>query len=210
MDSKTAISEKRLEMRAPLRFLLLALLPFMLLLASPLRGQNVGGGLSLSGVASQIDGDSYGGFEKLGINFGGWAYYDFTERISLMVEILYGHRGSREVVTATGQISLNYIDVPVMLRYKFLDNGFSRLYGEAGLSSNILLSASAGFNPFKTETTDVFRRYNMEVHGGVSYFINPNFGIFIRYSNGITNLSKIYPPWLGIYYISAGLKVGFK
>ncbi len=45
--------------------------------------QNVGAGLIVAGVASQIDGDSWGGYNKLGYSLGGFAWYDFNDRISL-------------------------------------------------------------------------------------------------------------------------------
>ncbi|MEM7036112.1 MAG: outer membrane beta-barrel protein [Bacteroidota bacterium] len=175
----------------------------------PVSGQNVGGGLSLAGVASQIDGDAWGGYNKLGWSFGGYAYYDFSDRLALMTEILYGHRGSREAAV-NGQVSLDFIDVPVMLRLKGFGEGKQGLYGNIGTAFNILLNARSGIKPFILDQNDNFRRLTMDFQLGGSYFFNDYIGLFGRWSISYFNLSKFYPPWLSIHYISFGVKVGFK
>ncbi|HEX2898696.1 MAG TPA: hypothetical protein VHS96_03145, partial [Bacteroidia bacterium] len=95
-------------------------LGLLLGMQGPLTAQNVGAGLIAAGVASQIDGDNWGGYNKIGYSLGGFAWYDFNDRISLSPEITIGHRGSREMVEGYEQYNLNVIDVPLLLRYCIL------------------------------------------------------------------------------------------
>lgn len=172
--------------------------------------QGVGGGLSLAGVASQIDGDQWGGYKKLGLHFGGFAWYDFNDRLGIQAEILYGHRGSREVVTAYGQISLNYIDLPLLLRVRVLSKESTQLFAEAGPSANLILSARTGFKEFKRDVTAEYNRLNSEVHLGGTLLFQERIGLLARWSYGITNLYNARRPWLAIHYVNFGVRIAFK
>lgn len=174
------------------------------------KSTGVGGGLSLAGLTSQIDGDQWGGYNKFGYHLGGFAYYDFNDWASLQIEILLGHRGSRETRTAIGQVALNYIDVPVLFRIRPLRDHRLEPYAELGPSVSYLLSARTGFKPSKLDQTDNYRRITGEFHIGAGMQANPYLGLFARWSVGFSNLTVFYPPWFTIHYISLGVKVGLK
>jgi hypothetical protein len=163
-------------------------------------------------VVSQIDGDSWGGYKKLGYNLGGYAYYDFNNSLSIAPEITIGNRGSRETVKGYGQINLNFIDVPVMLRYHLL--GDARTPGlqlEAGPSANILFLAKSGFSDLKQNITPSLSKMGASLNFGSTWFPNYNVGIFLRWSYSITNLNGLaVRPWLTCHFFSAGLKLNFK
>jgi hypothetical protein len=187
------------------------LLLYMLFLCPLLAGaQGVGGGIQIAGVASQIDGDQWGGYNKGGLGFGGFAFYDFNDYLSLQVELLYGHRGSREVTKAYGQINLNFIDMPVLLRLRCYEWGNAAFFAEAGPSVNTLLSARNGFKDLKLDVTDFYHRFNAEVHLGASLLVNERAGMFVRWSYGLTNLNVFTRPWFAIHYISLGARLSFK
>lgn len=187
------------------------LLATMLLLAfGTTWGQNVGGGLTVAGLASQIDGDQWGGYNKAGYMLGGYAYYDFSDFLALQVEILHTHRGSREVNDGYGQINLNFIDIPVLLRLHLLDNGNTQIYGEAGPSISTLLSAKNGFKPLILDQTDLYRRFVGEFNVGGSIYFTENIGMFARWSISYTNLWRASRPWLTIHYFSLGARLNFK
>lgn len=185
----------------------------VLLLLTEMNGYSqVGGGLSVAGVASQIDGDTWGGYNKLGISFGGFAFYDFTDKLSLQVEILFGHRGSREVVTAFSQIALNMIDVPILARYKLIGDAASGLSVEAGLAPVIMLDAKSGIGALKRDQTANYKRLSVEAHAGLSWAFNENIGMFARWSYSVSNLNNTPSrrPWLTLHYISLGVRAGLK
>jgi hypothetical protein len=182
----------------------------MWLLAHGLAFSQVGAGLWLSGVASQIDGDSWGGYEKVGFGVGGFAWYNFSEKVGLQTEISFGHRGSREVVEGFGQYALNFIDVPVLLRYRFWQAGNLGVSLETGPGVSFLLSARNGFKPNQVDNTEFFSRYNAEAHLGLSGNFGSAFTIFMRWSMGLNNLWAFTPrPWMTIHYFSLGVRVGF-
>jgi hypothetical protein len=85
------------------------------------------GGL-LAGVNfSQVDGDAYAGYHKVGFNVGGIVYTRFSEHLAGSLEILFSQKGARgHQVQAIGasdsfltsyRINLNYAEIPVMLNY---------------------------------------------------------------------------------------------
>jgi Outer membrane protein beta-barrel domain len=192
------------------------MLLFMVLVAmsATLRAQGVGAGLLAAGVASQIDGDSYAGYKKAGYSFGGFAWYDFNDRISLMPEITFSNRGSREVVNGYGQYNLSLIDVPVLVRYRLLGKiGDKSLLFEAGPSANILLRAKGGFGNNRIDLMHNFHRVGVSATLGPTIFVNPHIALFGRWTYALTYMNKdarIYRQYMRCHFITFGLKVAFK
>ena len=179
-----------------------------------LQAQNVGGGLLIAGVASQIDGDAWGGYNKLGYSLGGFAWYDFNDRISLMPEITINHRGSREVIEAYGQYNLNVIDVPLLLRYRLLGAPQEKsLLFEAGPSANILFGAKGGFGDNRLDLMDNFNRLGISANLGATGFLGRHFAVFGRWTYSLTNLNQnaraIREYWR-CHFITFGIKFAFK
>ena len=188
------------------------LMTLALLSSSPVQAQGVGGGLMGGVVTSQIDGDTWGGFNKWGYAVGGFAYYDFNDRLALQVEILQSRRGSREVQTDFGQVTLSYIDVPLLFQFKReLSKGRTAI-AEGGLSANLLLAGKTGFRPLILDQTENFTRLSSEVHLGATVYFTEMLGIYGRWQLGITNLNNSFTrrPWLTIHCLSAGLRVRFQ
>jgi hypothetical protein len=84
------------------------------------------GGLIVGGNFTQVDGDNYAGYHKVGINAGAIVYTLFDEHFAASLEILYSQKGSRghkpqETVThaiiESYNIKLNYAEVPIQLNY---------------------------------------------------------------------------------------------
>lgn len=75
---------------------------------------------------TQVDGDNYAGYHRVGINAGGIVYAKFDEHLAASIEILYSQKGSRgtyaqengnhDVVDAY-KLRLNYAEVPLQLCY---------------------------------------------------------------------------------------------
>jgi hypothetical protein len=176
--------------------------------------QNVGAGLIVAGVASQIDGDSWGGYNKLGYSLGGFAWYDFNDRVSLSPEITIGHRGSREMVDGYEQYNLNVIDVPLLVRYCILgDINAQNLQLEAGPSANILISAKSGFGQQKLDLMPQFNRLNLSINTGATFFVNKNIGIMGRWSYALTNMNKnanVFRVYYRCHFLTFGVRLAFK
>lgn len=95
---------------------------------------------------TQVDGDMYFGYSKPGLTIGGFVRAHFTERISASMELLFSQKGSKGVAevddpflgkfTARCNIGLNYVEVPVTVRYEVAGIG-----GELGMSYSRLVGA---------------------------------------------------------------------
>ncbi len=95
---------------------------------------------------TQVDGDMYFGYSKPGLTIGGFVRAHFTERISGSMELLFSQKGSKGIAevddpflgkyTARCNIGLNYVEVPVTVRYEVAGIG-----GELGISYSRLIGA---------------------------------------------------------------------
>ncbi|MEI8279624.1 MAG: porin family protein [Bacteroidota bacterium] len=107
------------------------------------------GGLVLGGNMTQVDGDTYAGYYKIGINAGAIVYTRFTDEMAASLEILYSQKGSRGInVTSSPYVGeyiekyfldLNYVEVPLLLNY--FQRG-SRLNYNIGASYSYLIGSS--------------------------------------------------------------------
>ena len=105
------------------------------------------GGVILGLNFTQIDGDTYYGYHKVGLNAGAVVYVHFTSRFGASMELLYTQKGSRgEDVTESPAIgtyvtkyfmNVNYVEVPVTLHYIY-----HRFDVEAGVSYAYLINSS--------------------------------------------------------------------
>jgi hypothetical protein len=153
-----------------------------LFLASSLstQAQRFKGGI-LAGInASQIDGDTWGGYYKMGPVGGVYVKTDFVDKWGGQLEIKYSSRGSANGfgVAYPLKIRLQYIDLPVLATYEAIEN----LKIQAGISFNYLFDAqwydggwsdSWDFPPNTLETSLAF---------GVNYHFFKSFDMNIRYS----------------------------
>jgi Outer membrane protein beta-barrel domain len=176
--------------------------------------QHVGGGILATGIGSQIDGDSWGGYNKLGYALGGFAWYDVTDHLSVMPEISFGKRGSREVVLGYEQYSLTFLDVPWLVRYRVSGSpAGGHLLAEAGPSVNVLLAAKSGFGPQKLDLLPQFHRWNVSGSVGATAFFNPFIGAFLRWTYSLTNMNRnwmLTRQYWRCRFISVGIKLAFK
>lgn len=86
--------------------------------------QNINVGVIAGVNATQVAGDGYSGFNKAGINVGGFADFDISKKLNFQFEILYSQKGSRKnPKTSEGDtefflLRMDYIEIPLMLRFE--------------------------------------------------------------------------------------------
>lgn len=102
------------------------ILPFLLLFisfASTAQVFKVGLIAGLSG--SQIEGDGYAGYKKLGFIAGGFVNTDVSEKWTTQMEMYFINKGSFKGARPDRgdykkfSLNLNYIEVPIALQYKY-------------------------------------------------------------------------------------------
>ncbi len=142
---------------------------------------------------TQVDGDGYGGYHKVGYNIGGFVYRQISKnnRWDLQFEIEYMKKGSRHTPDyETGNmkdynLTLNYMQIPIIVRYNMRHVSL-----EAGISIGTLVSSKEILDyeeidyPFKT----------MEYAGilGINYHFTPKLWINGRYSVSLASIRAPY------------------
>lgn len=137
------------------------------------------GGLS----ATQVDGDSLGGYHKTGVVAGALSNYKINENLSLQFEMNYIQKGSKTANTpdSTGfapffRMRLGYIEVPVTLNYHFSLK--SHWIASVGLSAATLMRATEETDYVKLITTNI-KRYDFCMNAGIAWRFLP--GLYLRY-----------------------------
>ena len=106
------------------------------------------GGLTLGINSAQIQGDGYGGFDKVGPILGGFVATDVGEKWKAQLEISYINKGSKDPPNAKinkfnfYRINLHYIEVPLVFQYPLkkikleVGGAYARLFRESHSDAN--------------------------------------------------------------------------
>ncbi len=166
------------------RYIIIAILLFPLFSFS----QNFDGGFFCGLTSTQVDGDLWGGYNKAGVQFGGFAKFNFSNKLKGIFEISYTQKGSREVNVKTNtyyQLRLGYLQAPVLLEFKLpiKDKDISL---EGGASIGYLLSAreDRDGNDF-LDADPAFKKYELAYLFGANYYLNDNWHVNARFSYSI-------------------------
>ncbi|MEM1328863.1 MAG: porin family protein [Bacteroidota bacterium] len=151
---------------------------------------------------SQVDGDSFVGYDKTGLMAGLQGVAVLTPRLSLVTELLYTQKGSRvEYKDALHPrkerlLSVNYAEVPFLLRIKLLppDTEQKQIELETGFSFARLIHSRIEEEPSRVRYpfTDLeldFERHEFNALVGMHIEIFKDFNLGARASIGI---SKFY------------------
>jgi hypothetical protein len=178
-------------------------LAILFLLTPLLKSQNNSGNVftlkpALGINGCQIHGDSYSGYNKFGL-FGGIAVNaQFkNEKTSLELGFYFSQKGSRhnpsKYDASYYRLHLNYIDLPLSIRYAVNNNYFITL----GFSAAYLVNYTENVNYADYTGKYIYNRYEAGLNFGLGRMIREKFFIELRCSNSITPIRRIIAP---IYY----------
>ncbi len=122
--------------------------------------------------------------EKVGFNAGGFVNIPIFSSLCVQAELLYSLQGSKKV---GGIFYLNYINIPLLLQYKF--GGF---LGEIGPQFGSMLSAKT--KPTNGNLVSIngdFKSSDFSLAMGVGYQFKNRIGIDARYNLGLVKIA--YP-----------------
>lgn len=141
----------------------------------------------------QIDGDASGSYNKVGFHAGVGTSMPLSDndRLRLCVEIGLTQKGSRIANSYIDRnISLLYVEVPIMAAYDFLDS--RKLRVAAGVAPAILAKAKVTTDKsFDRLQSENYKRFDaLPVVASIRYFLTDNFGVDLRYYNSILNIAK--------------------
>lgn len=171
------------------------------------------GGPILGVNFTQVDGDSYYGYHKVGLTAGGVVYVHFTQWFGASMELVYTQKGSRGVnVTESPYIgtyvekysmNLNYVEVPVLLHAKS-----NRVDFEAGVAYARLINSKEWAQADVPVIIDP--EYNKFNTTDIDYLIGGSINIYkqlylnIRYQYSIASIRDSYRIPVGFGYGGSG------
>ncbi|MDR0367552.1 MAG: PorT family protein [Bacteroidales bacterium] len=156
------------------------------------KAQRFKGGTHIALLATQVDGDEWGGYRKPGVLVGVFGNLPFEKKkTKLQMEINYAQKGSRNPSGESFRyrIALHQVEVPFLFGWNFM-KGFSL---EAGASFNVLASAKEFFNnEVVPPDAGGSRFYLFELGGiaGVDYLIKEHFGVSFRLNYSLSPIGE--------------------
>ena len=163
----------------------------LIFLSVLLNAQDFTGGVLGGFTGSQIDGDNYAGYYKMGLNAGAWVKREFSETASFQMEIKYEGKGAGAHVVFNPnvqappdlyRVGLHYLEVPIMYVYQFHPK-FSFYIG-AEFGYLFLAKYRDGYGD--VNTVDVFKKFELAALTGLFYNVNDRLSACIRFSYSIT------------------------
>jgi len=158
------------------------LLIFSFLIFSLFYGHSQGfnAGLQAGILGSQVDGDTYVGYNKPGLFAGGFVNRPLSSKLLLQLEINFIQKGSKDINNQTGfkyKLAMNYVEVPFFICYKYK----YKIQVEAGLSFGYLINATESDNNGIVTGNPSFNKFELSWLGGMSYPLTQKLSVGIRY-----------------------------
>jgi opacity protein-like surface antigen len=156
------------------------------------------GGIVLGINPSQIDGDTYSGFHKAGLNTGLISYVKMNTKLLLSLELLFSQKGARNVQVynspAVGSVpiiytaKLNYVEIPLMLHYSVAN----QIQLGAGASYSRIISDKETMDSYMPSSInnlqDTYRKQDINYLVGVSYQLYQNIFVRARYQYSVMSI----------------------
>lgn len=148
-----------------------------------LSGQRFSGGLIAGFNGSQVDGDTYAGYNKFGFTLGAFSSVELKSKLTGELQIRYIQKGANKKVTENDlskyTSKLNYIEIPVLLRYHqnkkiswHLGPGFGYLFKFSVEDEN---------GPLSNDAIN-FRDFELSGLAGMQYQIIEKLGVSVTFS----------------------------
>lgn len=170
-------------------------------LSVPLFSQQFEGGFFGGVSASQVDGDTYAGYNKLGITAGAYTTRKINTKFNFKMEVRYIQKGAykkpTDVDLSLFKTSLHYAEIPFLFQYLYN----KKVFLEGGLVPEILL-ASKEENEYGIKIPDPgrpFHRFVLEGTVGTGYFFTDHWAAGFRYTYSILPIrdhSDVLTYWL--------------
>jgi hypothetical protein len=156
------------------------------------------GGL-LGGITmTQVQNDNSGGFNKIGLYFGGYILTEFNDMWIGEIGMNYAAKGSRETSRDKNDIynkyvmRLGYIEFPVIIKFRINKFDF-----ELGPSFGFLIYSKELDQYGEQQSPTEFEKFELAGIIGLNYMFNEKLGLDLRSQ---TSLLPIRKPSDGVYY----------
>ncbi|MCX6296367.1 MAG: porin family protein [Bacteroidetes bacterium] len=140
---------------------------------------------------SQVEGDTYAGFNKFGFDGGATLKAKINEKWAAQFEILFIQKGSKHVGDANkGDLSfylmeLNYVEVPILFQYQQKKFTF-----EAGPGFGYLINSKEYDTNGEIYNAIPFIKKEISASIGINYMIYKNLGMTWRFTESLLPIRK--------------------
>jgi hypothetical protein len=166
------------------------LLVVVILSAMVSQAQRFHGGIMAGGVMSQVQGDSYGGFNKPGFYGGAFVSLDLAKIHSVQMEIDFIQKGSRRNSDPENGdydfylFRANYIEIPLLYQVRILKKfGF-----EIGPAIDVLVGSYEESEDGEITNLVPMRPVTYSALAGVWYQFIPRMKVDFRFSMSVTSM----------------------
>ncbi|MEI6456357.1 MAG: porin family protein [bacterium] len=175
------------------------LLLFCLILPSLLFAQRFNAGIMAGGLVSQVDGDTYDGYHKVGFLAGAYVSLRLSPHSSFQMEMQYIQKGSRNGNDSANMggnsylLRIHYLEIPILYQYTFA----KRFAAEIGPAMDVTLGSYEESNGQEVQNTVPMRPVTLSGIVGVSGYITKNLKATFRFNYSllsIRNATAPYPP----------------
>lgn len=181
----------------------LLLLLFALPLLAPAQ-QTFHAGLIFGINGSQVQGDTYSGFNKLGLVGGAFVSTDPEQKFFGRMEMQYTMKGSRHIPNPDKGdyrdygLYMNYIEVPFLACWNY-----KKLYFETGITGAYLVNVRES-DPFGSVTPSKdFRKWESAFVIGGGIKINEHWSFDFRSTNSLFPVRKfLYPIYYSRWFVN--------
>ena len=152
-------------------------------LSISIQAQNFGGGIILGLSTSQVSGDNLGGFNKAGLLVGSFIDLQLSKTLKYQMEITFIQKGSNNPKMNENEItdiSLSYIDIPIVIKYQ----QSNIIAIETGFETAFLINAYDN-DLYGKIINRPFNKTDISIFIGMDYYINTKFILNSRISNSI-------------------------
>jgi len=176
----------------------------LLLITASLTGQSFSGGLLAGFNGSQVDGDTYAGYNKAGLALGAFASTQFKDNFSGELQIKFMQKGAKKKITENDlsqyTSKLNYIEIPVLFRY----HQTKKISWHGGPAFGYLFKYSVENENGSLNEDDIsFRKFELSGLVGFQYQIIEKIGVSVSFSYSLMPIAD--SPVNPNYYRPGGL-----
>jgi hypothetical protein len=183
-----------------MKFTKLVLSVLLMIIVNSANSQDFDAKIIFGGTFSQVDGDAFGGYNKMGITTGIGIQRKLKNNWTAGFELLYSQKGSRKRVDPEDLnpqifiLKFNYLEMPLLASYAV---GNFNFYGGPSIGFLIKGKRDTGLGYIDLKSDEV-NKTEVGFKTGVSYDINENLAFQIAHSS---SLLRIGNPYLGGVYV---------
>ncbi len=162
------------------------------------------GGFSLGSTFTQVQGDLYAGYHKIGITGGPIVYAELVNNFAISLEILYSQKGARankdeareNYLVRDYYLNFHYVEAPVLFNY--FDKRNSHIGAGFSYSQLFGFKENPGTIPEYKENLDdyAFRFYDINAVVSGNLHLYKNIFLNIRFQHSLISIRDNRPPEL--------------